>query len=103
MPGPYDYSGYSDDDRAFFRAFMTPERWSGIARYGLGEDVTPVTYEQLVSGQSVPDDKRDFMKLFLAEIMRQQEEKRAGRLAPKRPGSPGDELVTEAQGLTGGR
>lgn len=99
MPGPYDYSGFDDKYRDYFRSFMTPERWSGIARYGLGEDVTPVTYEELIAGQGVGDKERDFLKMFLAEIMRQQEQKREGRLNP--PKAPGDDLISEATKLSG--
>lgn len=102
MPGPYNYPGYTDENRKYFRSFMTPERWQSLAQYGMGGDEPGFTAQQMFHGQSMEDEDKKLIEELLSEMMYQQALKRGGQnIRPSSSAMADDPYLKEARRLSG--
>jgi len=94
---------YSDEQRAKFRGYVTPELWQQMGAYRAGEPQAQFpSYRDIFGGQYVPEEDENFLRDFLAQLLSQQTGVRSDRLPGKKKQSPtGDPLLDDAREQSG--
>ena len=91
---------YSEDQRATFRSYVSPEMWQQMGAFRAGEPQAQFpSYRDIFGGQTVPEGEENFLRDFLAELLTQQMGVRAGRLPGRGSGDP---LLDDARKQAGG-
>ena len=91
-----DRGPLTQENRAAFRGFATPDIWQQMAKYGMGQgDSFPSRFDMTSTG----DDEVLFLEMMMKAFKEQEDKKRLGRQRPS--GNIGDPLLDEARTLSG--